>query len=183
MHPMLTFAVKAARRAGSIINRASFDIDKLTVHAKQDADFVSEVDHAAEDAIVSTLKEAYPEHAILAEERGAFGRTVLHARDAAVPALGFVVEFSRLQHALSRRMPAATVLAGARVERIASLDRYAVADFVRRGARETITADVVVVADGGVTTVPEIEAHVRPRVIGPPTAAPPLASTTRSASP
>jgi myo-inositol-1(or 4)-monophosphatase len=71
MHPMLTTAVKAARKAGSIISRSSVDLDRLTVHRKRHNDFVSEVDHAAEDAIIRTLKEAYPSHAFLAEESGA----------------------------------------------------------------------------------------------------------------
>src|SRR5512132_3174065 len=70
MHPMLNTAVKAARKAGSIITRASFDVDKLTVRRKQQNDFVSEVDHAAEDAIISVLREAYPDHGFLAEESG-----------------------------------------------------------------------------------------------------------------
>jgi myo-inositol-1(or 4)-monophosphatase len=70
MHPMLTTAVKAARKAGGIITRASFDVDKLNVRAKRQNDFVSEVDHAAEDAIISTLREAYPSHGFLAEESG-----------------------------------------------------------------------------------------------------------------
>ena len=68
MHPMLTTAVKAARRAGNIINRGARDIDLLTVTAKGPKDFVSEIDHAAEAAIVETLHAAYPDHAILAEE-------------------------------------------------------------------------------------------------------------------
>jgi len=70
MHPMLNTAVKAARKAGSIINRASFDIDKLTIRKKRQNDFVSEVDEAAEEAIISVLRDAYPDHAILAEESG-----------------------------------------------------------------------------------------------------------------
>jgi myo-inositol-1(or 4)-monophosphatase len=70
MHPMLNMAVKAARKAGSIITRASFDVDKLTVRSKQKNDFVSEVDHAAEDAIISVLREAYPDHGFLGEESG-----------------------------------------------------------------------------------------------------------------
>jgi len=74
MHPMLNTAVKAARKAGSIITRASFDIDKLTIRAKRQKDYVSEVDHAAEDAILSVLREAYPDHAVLAEESGASDR-------------------------------------------------------------------------------------------------------------
>src|SRR6266700_1757816 len=68
MHPMLTTAVKAARRAGNIINRGARDLDLLTITAKGPKDFVSEIDHAAEAAIVETLLSTYPDHAILAEE-------------------------------------------------------------------------------------------------------------------
>src|SRR6516225_117613 len=75
MHPTLNIAVKAARRAGSIINRASLDIDRLTVRSKQPNDFVTEVDQAAEEAIIEVIREAYPEHAILAEESGAAGES------------------------------------------------------------------------------------------------------------
>src|SRR5438046_1984174 len=71
MHPMRHTAVKAARKAGSIITRASFDIDKLTIRKKRQNDFVSEVDHAAEEAIISVLREAYASHGILAEDSGA----------------------------------------------------------------------------------------------------------------
>ena len=73
MHPMLNTAVKAARKAGSIINRASVDLDSVRVGTKGRSDFVTEVDHAAEHAIVDTLLKAYPDHAILAEESGARG--------------------------------------------------------------------------------------------------------------
>ncbi len=68
MHPMLTTAVKAARRAGNIISRGARDLDLLTVTAKGPKDYVSEVDHAAEAAIVETLHATYPDHAIFAEE-------------------------------------------------------------------------------------------------------------------
>lgn len=71
MHPMLNTAVKAARKAGAIINRASLDLDLVRVSAKGRSDFVTEVDRAAEAAIIDTLKQAYPSHAILAEESGA----------------------------------------------------------------------------------------------------------------
>ena len=75
MHPMLNIAVKAARRAGSIINRATQNLDLLTVQRKGEHDYVSEVDKMAEQAIVETLLEAYPDHAILAEEGGAQGES------------------------------------------------------------------------------------------------------------
>ncbi len=70
---MLTTAVKAARRAAAIINRASLDIDALTVKHKNHNDYVSEVDRAAEQAIIDILLSAYPSHSILAEESGAQG--------------------------------------------------------------------------------------------------------------
>ncbi len=70
LHPMLNTAVKAARTAGAIINRASLDIDLVKVDTKAPNDFVTEVDHAAEAAIIETLLGAYPGHGILAEESG-----------------------------------------------------------------------------------------------------------------
>ena len=73
MHPMLNTAVKAARKAGAVINRAASDIERLTVHAKKPHDYVSEVDHLAEQMIIETLLEAYPGHGILAEETGRTG--------------------------------------------------------------------------------------------------------------
>ncbi len=73
MNPTLSIAIKAARRAGGIINRASRDVELIKVSAKRDKDFVTEVDKAAEVAIIGVLKEAYPQHAILAEESGASG--------------------------------------------------------------------------------------------------------------
>src|SRR5574344_2935890 len=70
LHPMLNVAIKAARAAGAIINRAALDIESVRVAQKQVNDFVTEVDRAAEDAIISTLLTAYPGHGILAEESG-----------------------------------------------------------------------------------------------------------------
>ena len=48
MHPTLNIAIKAARRAGQIINRASLDLERIKVGVKQQSDFVTEVDRAAE---------------------------------------------------------------------------------------------------------------------------------------
>jgi myo-inositol-1(or 4)-monophosphatase len=55
MHPMLTIAVKAARRAGNIINQASQNLDLLNVSKKSHSDYVSEVDGAAENAIKNLI--------------------------------------------------------------------------------------------------------------------------------
>jgi myo-inositol-1(or 4)-monophosphatase len=70
LHPMLNVAIKAARAAGAIINRAALDVEAVRVSVKQTNDFVTEVDQAAEAAIIETLLSAYPGHGILAEESG-----------------------------------------------------------------------------------------------------------------
>jgi len=67
---MLNVAIKAARAAGSIINRAALDVEAVRISQKQVNDFVTEVDHASEAAIIETLLSAYPDHGILAEESG-----------------------------------------------------------------------------------------------------------------
>jgi len=69
-HPMLNVAVKAARAAGAIINRAALDVEAVRVSQKQVNDFVTEIDHASERAIIDTLLGAYPDHGIWAEESG-----------------------------------------------------------------------------------------------------------------
>lgn len=70
MHPMLNIAVRAARRAGRIIVRASHDVEQVRVARKSRNDYVTEVDRASEEAIIETLLTAYPDHSILGEESG-----------------------------------------------------------------------------------------------------------------
>ena len=67
---MLNVAIKAARAAGAIINRAALDVESVRIAAKQTNDFVTEIDKAAEDIIIETLLGAYPDHGIWAEESG-----------------------------------------------------------------------------------------------------------------
>jgi len=67
---MLNVAIKAARAAGALINRAALDVESVRIAQKQVNDFVTEIDQAAEKAIIETLLTAYPGHGILAEETG-----------------------------------------------------------------------------------------------------------------
>jgi len=67
---MLNVAIRAARAAGAIINRAALDVEAVRVSQKQANDFVTEIDHASEEAIIDTLLTAYPGHGIHAEESG-----------------------------------------------------------------------------------------------------------------
>jgi myo-inositol-1(or 4)-monophosphatase len=73
VQPLLNIAVRAARRAGEVIIRSLNRLESLTVASKGRNDFVTEVDHAAEHEIISTIRRHYPQHAFLAEESGASG--------------------------------------------------------------------------------------------------------------
>lgn len=70
MNPLLTIAIKAARHAGGILLRHVDRLDGIAVEQKGRNDFVSEVDRMAEDDIVDTIRARYPNHKIVAEERG-----------------------------------------------------------------------------------------------------------------
>lgn len=70
MHPIVNIATRAARQAGEIITRATEHMDKLTITSKSENDYVSEVDNMAEQEIIRTIRKAFPDHAILAEESG-----------------------------------------------------------------------------------------------------------------
>ena len=67
---MLNVAIKAARAAGAIINRAALDVESVRVSTKQINDFVTDIDQKSEAAIIETLLTAYPTHGIEAEESG-----------------------------------------------------------------------------------------------------------------
>jgi myo-inositol-1(or 4)-monophosphatase len=73
MHGMVNIAIRAARRAGEIMIRHLNRLETLEVAEKGRNDFVSAVDHLAEEAIIEVIRDHYPEHAILAEESGASG--------------------------------------------------------------------------------------------------------------
>ncbi|POZ53955.1 inositol-1-monophosphatase [Methylovulum psychrotolerans] len=67
---MLNIAVRAARSAGDLILRSSDSIGQLRIDQKGKNDYASEVDRMAEREIISIIRAAYPDHAILAEESG-----------------------------------------------------------------------------------------------------------------
>ena len=73
VQPILNIAVRAARSAGAMIVRQLDRVDALNVTSKGRNDFVSEVDQRAEQIIIETIRKAYPDHGILAEESGAQG--------------------------------------------------------------------------------------------------------------
>jgi myo-inositol-1(or 4)-monophosphatase len=73
VQPLLNIAVRAARRAGEVIIRSLNRLESLTVSSKGRNDFVTEVDRAAEQEIISVIRRHHPQHAFLAEESGRSG--------------------------------------------------------------------------------------------------------------
>ncbi|NNC65340.1 MAG: inositol monophosphatase [Gammaproteobacteria bacterium] len=74
MHAMVNVAVQAARKAGDVMIRHLNQLPRLEITDKGRNEFVTEVDHRAEQAIVEIIHDYYPDHAILAEERGRQGQ-------------------------------------------------------------------------------------------------------------
>jgi len=68
--PILGVAVHAARRAASVIVDAGRDIKRLPAHARKHADIASAAETEAENAIIATVRAAFPEHAIVGRESG-----------------------------------------------------------------------------------------------------------------
>ena len=73
MEPTASMALRAARKAGDLIVRASDDMDRIGYQAKAAADFVTEVDIASEKEILYQLGKTYPDHRFLCEESGLSG--------------------------------------------------------------------------------------------------------------
>jgi len=88
-------------------------------------------------------------------QRGGFGRVAMRAADAGVPVLGHVVDYSALSVALTDAASTADIdyRNGARVTALqrdsASAHPAQRIDYTRDGAAATLTAQLVVVADGG----------------------------------
>ncbi len=71
MDPLISLAVKAARLAGSLMIRHHDRLEQIAVEKKGRRNFVSEIDRLAEEEIIATIRQKYPNHSILAEESGA----------------------------------------------------------------------------------------------------------------
>ncbi len=67
---MVNMALRAARKAADIISHAYNDLDNVNIEVKNRNDFVTEVDKAAEQAIIESLSKAYPDHGFYGEESG-----------------------------------------------------------------------------------------------------------------
>lgn len=71
---MRAFITGVSRRAGDVL-RGYFRTDVLHKDAKGAWDLVTEADRAAEEVIVATVRERFPDHDVFAEESGRSGAT------------------------------------------------------------------------------------------------------------
>ena len=94
---------------------------------------------------------ATPITRIHVSQRGGFGRTELHADELGVPALGYVAEYGDLYAALGEQLmqSGTTVLTGARVSQAAATAGYSMLGYSQAGEDHTLTADLVVLSEGG----------------------------------
>jgi myo-inositol-1(or 4)-monophosphatase len=70
-------ALAAAHKGGTELTRRFGKLSRVATK-KGIADLVTDADVAAEAAILKTLKAAFPDHAVLAEESGAAGKETTH---------------------------------------------------------------------------------------------------------
>lgn len=68
--PLISVMIKAARDAAKVLRRDYFEVEALQVRRKGAADFVSQADIKAEQAIFDALSAARPKYGFLMEERG-----------------------------------------------------------------------------------------------------------------
>jgi myo-inositol-1(or 4)-monophosphatase len=68
--PSLAVAVRAARNAAAVLSDAAHDLKRLPAFSKEHGDIASAADSEAENAIVTTLLAAFPDHAMLGAEHG-----------------------------------------------------------------------------------------------------------------
>ncbi|MDQ6916960.1 MAG: FAD-dependent monooxygenase [Pseudomonadota bacterium] len=108
-------------------------------------------------AVTATRGAVTPITAIDISQRGGFGRARLRAADEGVDALGYVVSYRALQHALDAALTAGEMRVehGAEVKRVSAAAGRGCADVAgeRDGAAVGWSARVVAVADGGGNTV------------------------------
>ncbi|AAU38336.1 SuhB protein [[Mannheimia] succiniciproducens MBEL55E] len=71
MNPMLNIAIRAARKAGNVIAKSYERRDDIQTTLKSANDYVTNVDKAAEQAIIDVIRTSYPDHTIITEESGA----------------------------------------------------------------------------------------------------------------
>lgn len=66
--PVLAVAVRAARRASSVIVDAARDLRRLPTFSREHSEIAATARDDAQNAIIATVSAAFPDHAVLADE-------------------------------------------------------------------------------------------------------------------
>ncbi len=94
-------------------------------------------------------------------QRGGFGRSILHAQEFDVPALGYTLSYRALVFALLAQAERSglTVTDGATVDRVTTTADAGAVTYLRDGEQRSCNAKLIVVADGGrsLTQLPSIK--------------------------
>jgi len=99
----------------------------------------------------SQVEPATPIQSIHVSQRGGFGRTLLHAREMQLPALGYVIRYSVLQHVFDRALKSrqAAIMTGARVVSMESKGDAIEIGFQNSQSQHFVSARLLIIADGG----------------------------------
>jgi 2-octaprenyl-6-methoxyphenol hydroxylase len=98
-----------------------------------------------------TLDSVTEIHSIHVSQRGGFGRAILKAGEARLPALGYVMPYARLHHALAETCVAskAQLHQGAEVVGASVQLDHVTVEFIHQQSRRQLSARLLVIADGG----------------------------------
>ncbi len=111
------------------------------------------------------VEPATPIHSIHISQRGGFGRALLTAEDASLPALGYVVGYARLHKAMGEVLASAraTLAAGASVDDVEFSTDHVTIRFRRRDEEHSVRARLLVIADGGASLGKRAGASIKVR--------------------
>jgi myo-inositol-1(or 4)-monophosphatase len=90
--PIIAVAIHAARRAAAVLVDVSRDLKRRPSHAKGHAEIVGNADTEAENAMIATLRAAFPEHAIVGKEAGEIVSQIVGGNRAGKNTLKWIVD-------------------------------------------------------------------------------------------
>ena len=114
------------------------------------------------------LEPVTPIESIHVSQRGGFGRTLLNAQEADLPALGYVVRYAGLQQAFGKALESehTTLLSGAEVTAMQSTADGVTIEFRRHDTMRSITTRLLIIADGGASAGLHADAAIKVRDYG-----------------
>jgi 2-octaprenyl-6-methoxyphenol hydroxylase len=114
------------------------------------------------------IAPATPIETIHVSQRGGFGRTLLSAQEAHLPALGYVVRYAGLQQAFGSALASEhiTLLAGAEVTATQSTADGVAIEYRQHEREHSIAARLLIIADGGASAGLRAGATVKTREYG-----------------